>query len=475
MDRKWWVLLSVGTGTFMSALDSSIVNTVLPVIQRNFGCDVAQVQWAVTVYLLTISVLLLSFGRLGDLRGHKLVYTSGFGLFVIGSALCGAAPSVGGLVLFRGVQALGAAMVFATGPALLTMNFPARQRGQAMGMQATMTYLGLASGPAIGGWLAHAFGWRAAFYVNVPVGAVALACGACFIPSRRRAELTEPFDYLGAVSFTAGLIALLLALNQGHEWGWRSTPIVSLTAISVLLLALFLHVERRSRHPMLDLSLFRNRVFSASVTAAVFNYICTATIAFLLPFYLVRGRGMDTATAGILLSVQPLVMAVAAPISGTISDRVRSGVPSAIGMGILAGGALLLSFIGPKTPCSYVVAACSLTGLGTGVFISPNNSALMGAAPRNRQGIAAGVMATARNVGMVLGVGLSGAVLTTMLALDPACKLANAVGPALAVATVAAVFGGLASLVRSSRNGEAADPASNPARHLENQPRSPDA
>ena len=176
MERKWWVLLSVGIGTFMSALDGSIVYTILPVIRRDFGCEVAAVQWAVTVYILAVSVLLLMFGRLGDLRGHKLVYTSGFGLFVLGSALCGASPDVGTLVLFRGIQAIGASMLFASAPAILTMNFPACQRGQALGLQATMTYLGLAFGPALGGWLAHTFGWRSAFYVNVPVGAAALAC-----------------------------------------------------------------------------------------------------------------------------------------------------------------------------------------------------------------------------------------------------------------------------------------------------------
>ena len=155
MERKWWVLVSVGIGTFMSALDGSIVNVLLPVIRRDFGCEVAAVQWAVTVYLLAVSVLLLMFGRLGDLRGHKLVYVSGFGLFVLGSALCGASPGLDALVFFRGVQAVGAAMLFASRAALLTMNFPANQRGQALGLQATMTYLGLAFGPALGGWLAQ--------------------------------------------------------------------------------------------------------------------------------------------------------------------------------------------------------------------------------------------------------------------------------------------------------------------------------
>jgi EmrB/QacA subfamily drug resistance transporter len=449
VDSKWWVLASVGIGTFMSALDASIVNTILPVIRDRFGCEVATVQWAVTIYLLAVSSLLLMFGRLGDLRGHKLIYNSGFGLFVIGSALCGLAPGVVMLIVFRGIQAIGAAMLFAAAPAILTMNFPAGQRGQALGLQATMTYLGLAFGPALGGWLAEACSWRAVFYINVPIGALGLAWGMYFIPSGRGQETSERFDYRGAAAFMAGLVALLLALNQGHEWGWASRPILMLFAASAALLIWFVFLELRTAQPMLDLSLFANRVFSASTAAAIFNYICMATIAFLMPFYLIQGRGLNLARAGLLLSVQPLVMAVAAPISGTISDRIRgSSVPSFIGMAILAGGSLLMSLISARTPYLYIAAVFCLTGLGTGIFISPNNSALMGSAPANRQGIAAGMLATARNVGMVLGVGLSGAVLTTILAQDSRRTIIDAVDMGLHVATIAAVLGAAVSLVR---------------------------
>ena len=448
IERKWWVLASVGIGTFMSALDASIVNTILPVIRDRFGCEVATVQWAVTIYLLAVSSLLLMFGRLGDLRGHKPVYTSGFGLFVVGSALCGLAPGAVMLIAFRGIQAIGAAMLFASAPAILTMNFPAGQRGQALGLQATMTYLGLAFGPALGGWLAEAWSWRAVFYINVPIGALGLAWGMYFIPSGRGQDTAERFDYRGAAAFMLGLVALLLALNQGHEWGWASWPILLLFAASAALLIWFVMLELRTRQPMLDLSLFANRVFSASTAAAIFNYICMYTIAFLMPFYLIQGRGLNPARAGLLLTVQPLVMAVAAPISGTISDRIRSSLPSSIGMAILAGGSLLMSLISAQTSYLYIAAVFCLTGLGTGIFISPNNSALMGSAPANRQGIAAGMLATARNVGMVLGVGLSGAVLTTVLAQDSHRTIIDAVDMGLHVATIAAVLGAAASLIR---------------------------
>lgn len=452
VDRKWWVLLAVGVGTFMSALDGSVVNTILPVVNYSFGTDVATIEWVITIYLLVVSALLLSFGRLGDLRGHKPVYVTGFAVFILGSALCGLAPTAPALIAFRALQALGAAMLFANSPAILTKNFPAAQRGQALGLQATMTYLGLTVGPSLGGWLANQFSWRAVFYINVPVGLLALLLSARLIPRDLPAEHAEPFDLAGAATFMAGLVALLFALNQGHAWGWTSPAIVGLLTAAVLLLALFLSIERRVPNPMLDLSLFERRVFSASAASAVLNYICVYSILFLLPFYLIQGRGLNPAQAGLLLTAQPLVMSITAPLSGTLSDRIGTRLLTTLGMLVLAAGLFLLSRLGPHSSLGTVAAALAVAGLGLGIFVSPNNSAMMGAAPRHRQGIAAGVLASARNVGMVLGVGLAGAILTTVLAHGSAggsaAALFEAISTAFLVVTGVAGLGALTSLVR---------------------------
>jgi EmrB/QacA subfamily drug resistance transporter len=451
IDRKWLVLAAVGVGTFMSALDGSVVNTTLPLIRRAFGSDVATVEWVVTVYLLVVSGLLLSFGRLGDLRGHKVMYVSGFAVFVGSSALCGLAPSVGSLVAFRAAQALGAAMLFANGPAILTGNFPAAQRGQALGLQATMTYLGLTAGPALGGFLAGRFGWRSVFYINVPVGALALALSARFIPRDRPAERRGRFDVAGAGAFLLSLMALLLALNQGHDWGWASAPVLGLLAAAAAFGSIFVAIESRVASPMLDLSLFSSRIFSTSTASAVLNYICLYSIAFLMPFYLIQGRGLGPAQAGLILTAQPLVMAVAAPLSGTLSDRIGSRLLSTAGMAILGIGLLLLARLGSESSFGQVAGALVVVGVGIGIFISPNTSALMGAAPRNRQGIAAGVLATARNVGMVLGVGLAGAIFTTVvargLAGDPA-SLFTAVRLSFVVAAGVGFLGAVVSAAR---------------------------
>jgi MFS family permease len=249
IDQKWLVLIAIGASTFMSALDTSVVNTVLPIINQSFGTDIATVEWVVTIYLLFVSGLLLSFGRLGDIRGHKSVFMIGFTIFITSSALCGWAPSIGTLIAFRGLQALGAAMLASNSPAILTKNFPASQRGQALGLQATMTYLGLTAAPSLGGWLTDLISWRAVFYINVPVGLAAFFLAWRFIPQDRQSENKEKFDLPGGIVFLAGLIALLIGLNQGHAWGWNSIPILGLLFSAGVFLGIFVFIEWKSSNP----------------------------------------------------------------------------------------------------------------------------------------------------------------------------------------------------------------------------------
>jgi EmrB/QacA subfamily drug resistance transporter len=453
LDRKWWVLLAVGIGTFMSALDSSVANIVLPIVRQDFHTDVATIEWVVTIYLLVVSGLLLGFGRFGDLRGHKSIYVFGFVIFVVGSMLCGLAPNEFSLISFRAIQAIGAAMLFANSPAILTQNFPAAQRGQALGLQATMTYLGLTVGPSLGGWLTTHFSWRAVFYINVPIGLATLILSQRVIPQDKPGENVEPFDLMGAALFLVGLVALMLGLNQGSEWGWTSPIILSLLAIALLILGIFIVIESRSTHPMLDLTLFQRRLFSASAGSAMLNYIALFSVIFLMPFYLIQGRGLNAAQAGLLLTAQPLVMAIAAPLSGTLSDRIGARLLSTVGMVIMALGLFLLSRLSGTSQPIDMIIALAVVGLGTGIFVSPNNSALMGSAPKNRQGIAAGILASARNVGMVLGIGLAGAIFTTVLAQLRTAPdaLFRAIDAGFFVGSMVALLGAITSIVRGKR------------------------
>jgi EmrB/QacA subfamily drug resistance transporter len=449
-NARWWVLGTIGVGTFMSALDGSVVNTLLPILSHALNTSIAGIEWVTTVYLLVISALLLSVGRAGDLFGHKRIYLSGFVLFVIGSALCGTAASSTILISFRVIQALGAAMLMGTGPAILTRSFPANERGKALGALGTFTYLGLTAGPSLGGWLATAFSWRAVFYINVPIGIVAILLGLRTVPNDRVARQDERFDFIGASLFTSGLTALLIALNQGHAWGWTSPAILALLAASAALLAVFIRFELRRESPMLDLSLFTSRVFSASSVSALLNYACVYALLFVLPFLLIQGRGLDAEHAGLVLTAQPIVMAIVAPFSGSISDRIGTRWPAILGMLILVAGLLLVALFVGHGSLPEIAAGLAVVGLGIGTFVSPNNSALMGAAPRNRQGIASGVLATARNVGMVLGVGIAGAVFTTVVArmASPSVALVDGVRASLLVSAGLALLGAGTSALR---------------------------
>jgi EmrB/QacA subfamily drug resistance transporter len=464
LDGKWWVLLAIGISTFMSALDGSVVNTALPVISAFFSTDLSSIEWVVTIYLLVLSGLLLSFGRLGDLRGHKTVFISGFGIFIISSALCGFAPSLAWLIFCRGIQALGAAMLSANSPAILTKSFPGTQRGQALGLQATMTYLGLTVGPTLGGWLTDQFSWRAIFYINIPVGLIALWMGLRHIPSdahlRDARTATERFDLTGAGLFIVGLVMLLFGLNQGHALGWNSLPILGTLSAALVILTLFILFERRVTHPMLDLTLFKNKLFSISVISAILNYICLFSILFLMPFYLIQGRGFSPSQAGLLLSVQPIAMAIIAPLSGTLSDRIGVRLLTSLGMGILAAGIFMQSRFDTQTLPIHLAVGLAITGLGTGIFVSPNNNGLLGSAPRHRQGIAAGILATSRNVGMVLGIGLAGAIFSTIMTQTdqgqaltlPSPLMFQAFRASFTTAAGIAALGALISMVRSENN-----------------------
>jgi EmrB/QacA subfamily drug resistance transporter len=329
------------------------------------------------------------------------------------------------LVIFRGIQALGAAMLQANSPAILTKSFPARQRGQALGLQATMTYLGLTLGPTLGGWLAEVISWRAVFYINIPVGITAFYLSYRFIQPDHTSHNQEGFDLAGALLFLGGLVALLFGLNRGHALGWLSPQIIIALSLAAVLLIAFWRLENKKEYPMLDPTLFKKPRFRRSVISAILNYSCVYSITFIMPFYLIQGLNMRTSQAGLLLTSMSIIMALVAPVSGALSDRFGTQLLATIGMAALGLGLFLLSRLEPMSTTAQIALALSTAGLGIGAFISPNNSALMGSAPRQRQGIAAGILAASRNFGMVLGVGLSGAIFITLLAGNPAANSAN--------------------------------------------------
>jgi predicted MFS family arabinose efflux permease len=278
-----------------------------------------------------------------------------------------------------------------------------------------MTYIGYSAGPPLGGLLATHFGWRSVFFINVPVGLLGFYMSYRLIAPDRPEGKAPPFDMLGAILFFIGLFALLLALNQGYAWGWSSPLTLGLIVASAVLLGVFFAVERRRAHPMLDLSLFRVPVFTGSVFSSMLNYAANSAIYFVLPFYLISSRGLNPQQTGLALVSMPAIMMLVAPLSGTLSDRLGSRWPTMFGLTVVVIGLLCLSRVAAPIPMWQISVTLFVCGIGFGSFIPPNNSRLLGAAPPNRQGIASGLLADARCLGMVLGVGVSGAVYTTVL------------------------------------------------------------
>jgi EmrB/QacA subfamily drug resistance transporter len=399
----------VAIGVLMATIDSSIVNVALPVIARHFGAPMSGLtEWVIIGYLVVLAALLLTAGRLSDSFGRRGTWAAGLALFTTASAFCGAAPSLGALIGFRAVQGIGSALVMAVSPAMLVTAFPADQRGRALGLNAFVVGVGISLGPTLGGAITQHLGWRWIFYVNIPLGAVGV--GASMLRLRPdRAETPGRVDWLGAGLLALGLGGMTGVLSFGHDVGWRSAPLLGAASFVLIALSGFgVHLARAS-DPLLDPRLFDNRVFSSATAALFLSFVSTFAVAFLVAFYLEQLRGWPAERAGVLLTPLPVTSALVSPMAGALADRFGTRGLAAGGMLIAAAGLALLARIDERTPVADLVIALVVIGAGQAVFRPPNNSALMGSAPRSRQGVAAGVMATARVVGQSMSIAFAGA------------------------------------------------------------------
>lgn len=402
------MLFSLALGTFMSALDSSAVSIITPIIQSHYGVALSAVEWVSTAYLLVVSSLLLTFGRISDLLGHKRVYTIGFSIFTLGSLLCGLSLTIQMLIACRVFQALGASMMFSSSPAIITANVPASSRGKAMSVTAIAVAVASCSGPVFGGMLAKLLGWQSIFFINLPIGIVGLIFAFRNIPADERKKAV-PFDHLGSLLIIAALFLLLLPLDLIGS-GRISLPLfVLLLAVGLAVAVVFVLHEKRAPHPLLPLGLFKNRLYSFSLIAAVFNFSAQFMLAFLAPFYYQNIKHYSPMMTGLMFLPMPIATLLVAPLSGALSDKHDSRFLSAGGMGLMSVGLFMMSFLNADTPNGYIFAAMILSGIGSGMFQTPNNSVIMGSAPAEFRGIASGTLATMRNIGMLMGVALCGA------------------------------------------------------------------
>jgi EmrB/QacA subfamily drug resistance transporter len=412
--NKWVVFGILAIGIFMATLDSSIVNISLPTIAHFFGVPLSgAIEWVVIAYLVVIAAVLLTIGRLADMVGRKPLWLIGLAVFTTGSAICGASLSLGMLIAARALQGLGGALIMAVSPAMLTSAFPPSERGRALGMNAVVVALGVSVGPTLGGVITENFTWRWIFYVNVPLGILGiLASWRILVEQVQRAR--SRFDPAGAILLAIGLATLTLGLSFGQEWGWSSPLLISTLAVSVVALAALVIVEHRIANPVIDFLLLRNRVFLSANVSLILSFLALFAVSFMLPFYLEELRGFSTLQAGLLLTPLPLTIAVIAPFSGALADRIGTRWLAACGLLIACIGLLFVSQLNAQSSTFDIIWRLILTGVGQAIFQSPNNSALMGAAPRGQQGIASGFLATGRVVGQSVSVALAGAIFTSL-------------------------------------------------------------
>jgi EmrB/QacA subfamily drug resistance transporter len=476
---KWSVLGIVGTGVFMCTLDSSIVNVSLPAIAKHFGAPVgAEVEWVIIAYLVVIASTLLTVGRLADRIGHRPIWLSGLAVFTVGSALCGAAPTLWLLICARVLQGIGGSLLMAVSPAMLTSAFPPEERGRALGLNSTIVALGISAGPALGGWITETASWRWIFYVNVPIGIAGAIATMIVLPGQHEAARSR-FDVAGAVLLGIALASLATLLSIGADAGWTSPVVLGLAAVAIVTGALFTWQERRAANPLLEHRLFQNRLFAWASASLVLSFLAGFAVSFLLPIYFEQLRGFSLARTGLLLTAFPLVVAVVAPISGALADRIGTRGLASAGMTVLCAGLLLLARLGEHTSIWGVIWPQLVAALGMALFQSPNNSAIMGAAPRDRQGVAAGMLATGRTMGQSLSVAIAGAVFVGLGAAaagrallghphDPALSATFLHGFQWALRTCAALSAAaiVTSLLRGSErdHSESSSPASGPLR-----------
>lgn len=417
MDRgaapgKWTVFALVAVAVFMSTLDGSIVNIALPVIMEDYGVSLSAVKWVMMVYLLSVSSLLLSFGRLSDIRGRRWVYFRGFLLFSAGSLLCGLATGLRWLVAARVVQGAGAAMLMACSPALVVDTFPEKERGKALGAVGTVVAAGLTTGPALGGLILHYFDWTMIFFVNIPIGLASAAMaqrilkGGAGDRGRR-----EPFDLFGGAALAVGLSALILTFSKGAEWGPLSPRTLATAALAVAGLVSLGLRSLRAEHPVFRLDLLKTRLFAVPALGTMLLFICLFSMMFLMPFYLMHPAGYSVATAGTVMTIPFVVLFFVAPAAGWLYDRVgvSRGLCTA-GMTVLALSLFALSRLPAQASIADISWRLAFAGLGTALFTPPNNSTTIGAVAPRFRGIASATTATARNLGMVGGVALAGLV-----------------------------------------------------------------
>ena len=400
---KQAVLFVATTSSLLTPLMVSSVNVAFPAIQKEFHIDAVLLAWLATSYILSAAVFLVPFGKASDIFGRRKIYVTGIAVFTLSSLLSAFAVNAPMLIMFRIMQGMGSAMIFATGIAIATSVFPASERGKAIGIIVAAVYIGLSVGPFIGGILTHMYGWRSVFALMVPLGVLTTYLAVTKLKSEWADARGEKLDLIGSLSYGVAITAIMIGLS-----GPPSAMSVGLLCSGFIVLALFIMWERRAKFPVLDITMFTmNRAFAFSSLAALINYSATFATTFILSLYLQYIKGFDPSMAGLVLIVQPLTMAACSPIAGKLSDTIEPQKIASAGMGVTAVGLLGLTLLGFQTSLMYIVSNLVIIGFGFGLFSSPNMNAIMSSVEKKSYGIASGVVGSMRMLGQMFSMGIA--------------------------------------------------------------------
>ncbi len=397
------VLLVATFAAFLTPFLGSAVNLALPSIGKEMHADAIELSWVISSFILSSAIFLLPFGRLADIIGRKKVFSWGILLFTLSTFLIIFSHSIKSLIVLRVFQGISGAMIFGTSLAIITSVFPQGERGRAMGINITAVYLGLSTGPVIGGFLTQTFGWRSIFAFLVPIGLISIYLIFRKMKTEWAEAAGEKFDWKGSVIYGIAL--------SGFMYGFSKLPSATgwICLISGIVVALvFLMFEKRLNNPVFDIRLIlRNRVFAFSGLAALINYSATSAIGFFMSLYLQYVKGLDAWSAGLIMIAQPVAMTLLSPIAGHLSDRKNPGVIASIGMALTAAGLILLCFITATTPFYIIIILLIIMGTGFGLFSSPNSNAIMSSVEKRHLGIASGVVGTMRMIGQMMSMGIA--------------------------------------------------------------------
>ncbi|MYA61004.1 MAG: MFS transporter [Dehalococcoidia bacterium] len=419
--KRRLILLTIAAGTFVSVLDQTGVTLALPMMASDFGATIPYVQWVAFGYILATGSLLLPAGSLSDMIGRKVVYISGYLVFIVGAALAGMSSELMAVIAFRFVQGTGAAMIQANGMAILTTTFPARDRGKVIGLFMTMVGMGAIMGPIISGFVVDTFGWRAVFLLGVPLGLISISTASIVLIRdtprvRGLRRLSSGFDWIGAFLSASGLVVFLLVMTTAYRIGWASPAAIGGLALSISLLAGFVYWERNASMPMLDLELFKRKIFALGASASFFGFLAGNAVFSMMPFYLQDVLDLSPRVVGLFITPAAIGFALSGPLSGPLSDRFGPRRIEFIGLMMLIASLLFLGRLTTDTAPWNVAVAMSMQGLGMGIFYTPNTASVLSVVERERYGVATAFLNMTRNTASVAGVGMVTSIVTFAMA-----------------------------------------------------------